>query len=264
MSSTQDAPEKKNINRYLIDDIENEEHPSDFEAANGYAIFIMRLPHITESGVKVISDAFLISNDRVYIYNRKKKDFDKLGDFSALYEFIDVKIDRVLAKLAKLDIEIAKMEDELYDGKLKKEFANNWLSFKKELVLIERLMEHFLVAFRRFMRHFRDKLDLFAYKDLEEHIERALHLSNNAIKKLDYLYNFYTAKMSDKTNSIISFLTIISGIFLPLTLVTGFFGMNTGGLPFSHDPEGTLKVAIIFLVFEIPFLYILWRLAKRD
>jgi magnesium transporter len=49
-------------------------------------------------------------------------------------------------------------------------------------------------------------------------------------------------------------LTIISAIFLPLTLVTGFFGMNTGGLPYTDDPHGTLKVAALSIVLELLFL----------
>jgi magnesium transporter len=49
-------------------------------------------------------------------------------------------------------------------------------------------------------------------------------------------------------------LTIISAIFLPLTLVTGFFGMNTGGLPFTDDPHGTTKVIVISLILEAIFL----------
>jgi hypothetical protein len=39
-----------------------------------------------------------------------------------------------------------------------------------------------------------------------------------------------------------------------------FFGMNTGGLPFVHDNDGTLKVVLIALILEIivflPFLFI--------
>ena len=70
--------------------------------------------------------------------------------------------------------------------------------------------------------------------------------------------------MDEKMNKIMFILTIISAVFLPLTLVTGFFGMNTGGLPFVKDPNGTIKVTLLLLVFEIPFVYIIWKLMKKD
>jgi magnesium transporter len=55
-------------------------------------------------------------------------------------------------------------------------------------------------------------------------------------------------------NRNIYYLTILSGIFLPLTLVTGFFGMNTGGLPFTESPNGTLYVIVISAILEVIFL----------
>jgi len=75
------------------------------------------------------------------------------------------------------------------------------------------------------------------------------------VEKLDYLYEFYKTKQDEKMNHIMFILTIISAIFLPLTLVTGFFGMNTGGLPFVTDPNGTIKAVVLSLFLEIPFIF---------
>ena len=58
-------------------------------------------------------------------------------------------------------------------------------------------------------------------------------------------------------------LTILSAIFLPPTLITGFFGMNTGGLPLINDPNGTLKALILIIVFEVPFIIFIWKLMKK-
>ena len=63
-------------------------------------------------------------------------------------------------------------------------------------------------------------------------------------------------------NKNIYYLTIISGIFLPLTLITGFFGMNTGGLPLTNNPNGTLYVIIFSIISEILFLILFFALSK--
>ncbi|HFC03455.1 MAG TPA: hypothetical protein ENJ74_01155, partial [Nitratifractor salsuginis] len=60
--------------------------------------------------------------------------------------------------------------------------------------------------------------------------------------------------VDERMNRNMYWLTIISAIFLPLTLLTGFFGMNTGGLPFTEDPSGTAKVLLLSLVLEALFL----------
>jgi zinc transporter len=47
------------------------------------------------------------------------------------------------------------------------------------------------------------------------------------------------AKMTEVTNRRLFTLSILTACLLPPTLVTGFFGMNTKGLPFQETPGGT-------------------------
>jgi len=249
-------------NKFLIDDILNKDHPSDFEITKEYALFILRLPFIKNEEVDIISYAFLIKDNEVFIFDRKKEEFELLGSFEDLYKFLDVRIDKILVKLNKFHIQIAKIEDSLYENKIDKSFPNEWLKLKKELVLIERLMAHAMIAYERFMKYFKFQ-DNFAFIDLEEHLNRSFRFAKNAIDKLDYLYEFFKAKQDEKMNKIMFVLTIISGIFLPLSLITGFFGMNTGGLPLVNDPNGTLKAMFIGIVLEIPFIIVLWRMIKH-
>ena len=253
---------KFKINKYLLDDIENKDHPSDFDVTKEYSVLILRLPYINNDEVEIYSYVFFIKNSEVYKYNRKTKDFELLGGFNDLYEYLDVRVDKILAKISKLHILIAKMEDELYENKNLKNFSNNWLKFKKDLVLIERLMGHSLIAFERFLKYHKNELDEYAFKDLNEHIDRAFRFAKNAIDKLDYLYEFFKAKQDEKMNSIMFVLTILSAVFLPLTLITGFFGMNTGGLPLTNDPDGTMKAIGISILFEVPFVFFIWKLMK--
>lgn len=45
----------------------------------------------------------------------------------------------------------------------------------------------------------------------------------------------YKAIIDIQTGDIIRFLTIFSAFHLPLTLITGFYGMNVDNLPFQHS-----------------------------
>jgi len=246
-------------NKFLIDDILNKDHPSDFEVTKEYSLLILRLPYIDNDKVRVYSYGFLIKDNEVYIFDRNKEEFEKLGTLEDLHKYLDIRIDKILAKLNSFHIQIAKIEDDLYENKISKDFPNRWLKLKKELVLIERLMAHAMIAFERFMKYYKLQ-DNFAFLDLDEHINRSFRFSKNALEKLDYLYEFFKAKQDEKMNRIMFVLTILSGIFLPLTLVTGFFGMNTGGLPWVNDPYGTIKAVILGIILELPLLFYLWKL----
>jgi magnesium transporter len=253
---------KFKLNKFFKDDIENKNHPSDFEFKDEIGVLILRLPYIKNDKVEVVSYAFLIKDNKVYFFDRKTDDFTLLGGFEKLYEFLDVRVDKILAKIVKLHSLIAEIEDGMYEGKIDKSFPQTYLRFKKDLVLIERLMGHALIALERFCKHYKDKIDDLEFQDLIEHVQRAFSLSKGGIEKLDYLYDFFRARQDEKMNNIMFVLTLLSGIFLPLTLVTGFFGMNTGGLPLVNDPYGTIKAVIIGLVLEIPVIYLVWKNMK--
>ncbi len=47
-----------------------------------------------------------------------------------------------------------------------------------------------------------------------------------------------SARLMEATNRNLYILSIVTTIFLPITLITGVFGMNLGGLPAQQDPLG--------------------------
>ena len=70
------------------------------------------------------------------------------------------------------------------------------------------------------------------YADLIEHIERVMKFANEQKGEVDALVQMHFSAVSHRTNEIVRVLTVISAIFLPLTLVAGIFGMN-----FEYMPE---------------------------
>ena len=54
-----------------------------------------------------------------------------------------------------------------------------------------------------------------------------------------------------QTNENVYLLSVITALFMPATLVTGFFGMNTGGLPLSGGGSGTLVATIVAVLCSL-------------
>jgi len=48
-----------------------------------------------------------------------------------------------------------------------------------------------------------------------------------------------------QTNENVYLLSVITALIMPATLVTGFFGMNTGGMPFERGGAGTLMATVV-------------------
>ncbi len=70
------------------------------------------------------------------------------------------------------------------------------------------------------------------YTDLIEHIERVMKFATEQKGEVDALVQMHFSAVAHRTNEIVRVLTVISAIFLPLTLVAGIFGMN-----FEYMPE---------------------------
>lgn len=62
------------------------------------------------------------------------------------------------------------------------------------------------------------------------------------------------AMESEQMNRTMYWLTVIAGLFLPISFLTGLLGINVGGVPATDSPYGFLSVSIILAVitaFEI-------------
>jgi Mg2+ and Co2+ transporter CorA len=56
---------------------------------------------------------------------------------------------------------------------------------------------------------------------------------------------------AQRTNANVYLLSILTALMMPATLVTGFFGMNTGGLPFARGEHGTILATAVALFSAI-------------
>ncbi|WP_447761990.1 CorA family divalent cation transporter [Sphingopyxis panaciterrae] len=82
-----------------------------------------------------------------------------------------------------------------------------------------------------------------------EHIVQRLHALDADVggvqAQLRALRDELDLQTAQRTNQNLYFLSVMSALLLPATLVTGFFGMNTGGLPFAHTIGGTLAAGVL-------------------
>jgi len=96
-------------------------------------------------------------------------------------------------------------------------------------------------------------------RDVQEHIERVLAHVRRLESMAENAVQMHFSAQSHRTNEIMRTLTVLTAIFLPLNLVTGFFGMNFEGLPLIHSPRGFWIVFSVMLVLGIGASWFFWR-----
>jgi magnesium transporter len=75
-------------------------------------------------------------------------------------------------------------------------------------------------------------------RDVIEHIERVLGHAQRLGAATESAVQMHYAALSHRTNNIMRVLTALTAVFLPLNLITGFFGMNFDSLPLIHSATG--------------------------
>ncbi|KAE9447023.1 hypothetical protein C3L33_21084, partial [Rhododendron williamsianum] len=176
---------------------------------------------------------------------------------------IDTHVDHIQDIVTKLEIDLDGVEFELDRGgfALKKQMLDD-RRFPKMHLDLQRLLQviaHGEQVFPRVKEKCASK-HWFAHEDissLEELISRLRRLKEN----VGFIANRVTAIQAgldswqaEQINRKLYYLSFLSIIFLPLSIVTGVFGMNVGGVPWTEQRDPKLKDGfrnVIFLCFAV-------------
>jgi Mg2+ and Co2+ transporter CorA len=82
----------------------------------------------------------------------------------------------------------------------------------------------------------RDAL-LVRINDVMEHIGRVLNHARRMESSVENAVQLHFSATAHRTNEIMRILTVVTVLFMPLTLITGIFGMNVDQMPLVHHPE---------------------------
>ena len=95
-------------------------------------------------------------------------------------------------------------------------------------------------------------------RDVLEHIERVVHHVRRMEQSAETAVQMHFSAQSHRTNDIMRTLTAVTAIFLPLNLITGFFGMNFEFMPVIHSSAGfwVTFTAMVLIVLVVLLLFV--------
>ena len=98
------------------------------------------------------------------------------------------------------------------------------------------------------------------FRDTLAHLEYAFTSTVRQQTHLSELYQQHVLNLQDRTNRRLKILTILSSIFMPLTLITGIYGMN-----FRHMPElqWTYAYPAVIAAMLVIASLLLWNFYRR-
>jgi magnesium transporter len=152
----------------------------------------------------------------------------RAGSGRLLYEVLDDLFDYCFPILDKIGYKLESLEDDIYEGR-SEEIVRDLSYAKQEIISYRKIIKPERTTLRTLERN----VDRFLPEDLELYFddiidaaERIWDLLDNYKEVVEALEDTNESAINHRQNDILRILTIFSVILLPLTLITGIFGMN--------------------------------------
>lgn len=185
--------------------------------------------------------------------------FINRGPDYLLYAIVDGITDEVFPIMDRISVRIDELEDEIYEHQME-EITEEFLALKRTIILIRRV----IMPQKRIFANVNGKYsfdinedNIPFYTDLTDHLERISESAETFRDLVNSALDTYYTIISAKTTEIMRVLTIISTIILPLTFVTGLFGMNTfAWMGEKAEPIMLVIAVVVMLGMTLAMLYI--------
>ncbi len=202
-------------------------------------------------------------HELVEVWERWQKRADGLGTDVGrlLYLILDSIVDQYFPVIDALADYVEDVEAHIFE-KFDRAALQDIFSLKKDLLNLRRVVaperDVLNVLLRRDPPILPSSAVLF-FQDVYDHVLRVLDSIDTYRDLLSSALDAYLSVQSNNLNEVMRRLTVISTIFLPLTFITGFFGMNFSHLPFDNDTFMWISLAIMILLPLVMYLYFRWR-----
>jgi magnesium transporter len=159
------------------------------------------------------------------------------GPSALLYRIIDGMVDNYRPEVDKLADRLDALEKEVFQ-RPKETLVRRILDFKRDVASLRRVVMPQRDAVGRLARREFPQISeqlAYRFRDVHDHLVRLADESVFFQDRITSLLEAYLSNVSNQLNGVMKVLTIISTIFMPMTVLTGLYGMN---VTLPHLPGG--------------------------
>lgn len=207
----------------------------------------------------------LVTSDLTSACQRTPRLFEK-GTAWLAHAMLDHLVDGMAPILDDFDAEIERLQSEVLDKAGTSEggaVLARLLGFRRELQDLRRTSIHQREILLRLSRSGFTQLipdDVLPFmRDVYDHFVRASDLADSYRDLVSSALDAYLSVQSNRMNEVMKTLTLISTVFLPLTLMAGVWGMNFKHMPELDEPWGYTAALAAMASVALAIVVWFWR-----
>ncbi|MGE3954878.1 MAG: magnesium/cobalt transporter CorA [Parachlamydiales bacterium] len=238
------------IHPLTLEDIQHRDQRPKVEEFEGYMFIVVQKPVYLKDAetVQMEQVSMLLSRHQVISIReytpgpysairarmrQERRRIAKLGTDYLAYVIVDSVVDEFFVAMEHMEERTESLERDLYSSRSGM-LLDHLHQLMREQVILRKavwpLREVISSLSKTESPLFDEGIKLYL-KDLQDHIVQVIELTEISRDRLSQMLDIYLSTMSHYTNQVMKTLTIIASIFIPLTLITGIFGMNFKYMP---------------------------------
>ena len=267
-----DIGEIFDIHPLVLEDIANTEQRPKLDIHDKYLFLVLPVLLYDEKDneAEVEQISLLLGRNYVITFQEDKYNFNaikeriknkygnlrKRGADYLAYALIDSIVDDYYLSLELLGEEIEQLENEMLDNP-NQEIFSEIKQYRNEIYVIRKFIRPLRGVLRSVLHLENSLIDKSIRKYIKDVYDHVLEITDMVSLLHDMLNNsfeFYMSNSSNKMNEVMQVLTIIATLFIPLTFITGLYGMNFKYMPELESKVGYPVVLFVMLITVVGLL----------
>lgn len=266
-----------NFHHLDLEDIQGESETPKIDVYKNYLFIVLQFPHWNSDTLTVMPveiDVFVGENYLITIQHSKTKEMKNFfyrcmknkkikGDWMSqssgylLYKLMEALFRNSQPILNNIGKRLNELEKAVFEGEQDTQIIKLLAIHRRNILHYRRILDpqRYLVATLSHTRKpFLDENLSLYFDDVNDYLSKLWAIIETYKDAINGLHVTVESLINQRTNKVIGALTVISVSLLPLTLLSGIYGMNISGLPFAKNPSFvwgmflTLAVGIVVLI----------------
>ncbi len=175
-----------------------------------------------------------------------------------LYHLVDLVVDNYFLVSDRIEARIDKLEEDILMH-TKKSHLNEIISLRSEILWLKKVLgpqkDLVMALHKRDLRLVNDQLQKY-FGDIYENAVKIAETFDTFRDLMGNLREAYQSSLANRANEIMRVFTALTTIFMPLTFITGIYGMNFDYIPLLHDTYGNYIVMGSMIIVGVTMFFI--------
>ncbi|AJY75814.1 magnesium/cobalt transporter CorA [Paenibacillus beijingensis] len=175
-----------------------------------------------------------------------------------LYHLVDLVVDNYFLVGDRIEVRIERLEEDILMH-TKKSHLNEIIGLRSEILWLKKVLGPQRDVIATLNKKTLPLIDDQLQKYFSDIYENAVKITETFDTYRDLMANLreaYQSSLSNRANEIMRIFTALTTIFMPLTLITGIYGMNFDIIPGLHSAQGFYILNAFMLLLGSGMLYL--------